>query len=447
MVSAPVDSQPWHERYRGGRWLSPGVIVFASLVSLAAGLAGLAVGIATAGGTLDALGRPIGTDFTSLYSAGRLALEGRAAQAYDWTVLRQAQADLHGGTLFYPWSYPPLFLLAVAPLAALPYLPALAVWQGASLAAATAVFSAILPGRLALLCGLASPVVLVCLVHGQTGFLVAALFAGGVLALPRRPALAGLLFGLLAFKPHIALLVPVCLVAAGSWRAVASAATTVLAGGLLTLALWGPAIWEAFLAGLVATEAAVLRGGGPGFHNFTSLFAALRGWGVPAEAAYGAQAGLAAAAAIACVPVWRGRADMRLKGAVLLSGALLCAPYTLDYDLVLLGMAAAFLAAHGLARGFGPWQATLVAVAWIAPTLGDVAFTVTSLPVPIALAASGSVFLTAVRASRAAHRAGRAEPPRAAPVRPAPRAGLRARLSSARRGARWPRRRARPASA
>ena len=42
---------------------------------------------------------------------------------------------------------------------------------------------------------------------------------------------------------------------------------------------------------------------------------------------------------------------------------MLATPYSLDYDLMLLAPAIAFLAADGLARGFAPWEKTALALA------------------------------------------------------------------------------------
>ena len=75
---------------------------------------------------------------------------------------------------------------------------------------------------------------LVCLGHGQTGFLTGALLAGGVLALPRHEILAGVFFGLLAYKPQFGLLIPFVLLAGGYWRAIAAATATVLASVAVT---------------------------------------------------------------------------------------------------------------------------------------------------------------------------------------------------------------------
>jgi hypothetical protein len=48
-----------------------------------------------------------------------------------------------------------------------------------------------------LLLALAFPAVLINIGHGQNGFLTAALMGGALVALPRQPVLAGILFGLL----------------------------------------------------------------------------------------------------------------------------------------------------------------------------------------------------------------------------------------------------------
>ena len=50
-------------------------------------------------------------------------------------------------------------------------------------------------------------------------------------------------------------------------------------------------------------------------------------------------------------------------------GSLLATPYVLDYDLVVLAVAIAFLARYGLDRGFRDFEISLLAAAWIMPLL------------------------------------------------------------------------------
>src|SRR5439155_6941717 len=86
----------------------------------------------------------------------------------------------------------------------------------------------------------------------QNGFLTAALLGAALLCLERRPVAAGVFIGCLAYKPQFAVLLPVALVAAGEWRAIASAGITaaLLAGA--AAAAFGPGVWAAFPADLAA---------------------------------------------------------------------------------------------------------------------------------------------------------------------------------------------------
>ena len=206
--------------------------------------------LATSHGTLDAWGRPLGTDFSDVWTAGQMALDGRAPEAWDWAAHYQVQQAAHGDphVPFYGWHYPPPFLLLAALLAALPYLAALFVWQAASLWAAVKVCRAILPGKGALLAALGAPVVLVCLTHGHNGFLTAALLGGGLLLLDRKPLLAGPPVRLpdlqAAIRPGRSAR---CCSPAGYWRAIAGACASAALLVAATLAIWGWPVWQAFL--------------------------------------------------------------------------------------------------------------------------------------------------------------------------------------------------------
>ena len=80
---------------------------------------------------IDAHGEPIANDFVNVWAAGRLALDGQAAAAYDWTLHKAAEirAVGHDFANYYGWHYPPTFLFVAAALATLPYLVAAVVWQ------------------------------------------------------------------------------------------------------------------------------------------------------------------------------------------------------------------------------------------------------------------------------------------------------------------------------
>jgi len=354
-------------RFATGTWLSGSLITFTACIMIVGTVAALGFVFVSANGAIDVYGRPLGTDFSSFWSAGVMAFAGHAPQTYDWSAHSEVLRQSLGTELYYPWSYPPIFLLVAAALAALPYLPALIVWQATTMLAAVWALWAIMPRSRALMVGIGFPGVLICLMNGQTGFLTAALLTGGLLMLPRRELLAGVLFGLLAYKPQFGLLLPFVLAAGGYWRAFAAAAVTVLACVALTLSVWGWPVWQAFLDSIPLTLTNVFENGDTGFGKFNSVFTWTRLWGGSLTLAYGLHVVVAVGVVTACVRIWRGDADLRLKGAALLVGALLLTPYVLDYDFIVLGMAVALIAAYGLECGFRPWDKTLLALAWLMP--------------------------------------------------------------------------------
>ena len=397
---------------RSGDWLTADRIRAVATVSIALTCLSILYLLLTSHGTLDAWGRPLGTDFSDVWTAGQMALDGRAAEAWNWAAHYQVQQAAHGDphVPFYGWHYPPPFLLLAALLACLPYLAALSVWQAASLWGAVKVYRAILPGRPALLAALGAPVVLICLTHGHNGFLTAALLGGGLLLLDRKPLLAGLLFGCLVYKPQFALVVPLLLLAGGYWRAIAGACASAALLVGATLAIWGWPVWQAFLDSLPLTRQLVIEQGETGWHKIQSPFAAIRMWGGPLPLAYAVQ-GAATVAAMGAV-FWLTRsARPDLRNAAVCAAAVLSTPYVLDYDLVVLGLGAAFLVADAARRGFLPWEKSLLALVWVAPlvsrSLAEAAF------LPLGLVSIVALLALVVRRHIAADR--RALPVRAAP--------------------------------
>jgi hypothetical protein len=393
-------------RLASGAWLSPAILRFAALMMCAGTLLSLAFLFLNSHGLLDYAGRPLGTDFSSFWSAGRMAREGRAPQAYDWDAMAAVQWRLFGTDKLAPWSYPPVFLFIVAPLASLPYLAAYFVWQGTSLLAAIGVYGKILPNDLSrrdvLLLGFGFPAVLVCLGHGQTGFLTAALMAGGLVMLRRNEIVAGILFGLIIYKPQFGVLLPLALAAGGYWRAFLAASVTVLTVLAASALVWGWPAWQAFFDSLHATRTIVFEQGDTGFEKFQSAFAWVRLWHGPVALAYAAQAVVALLVVAAVVWIWRGAVPFALQAAALLAGSLLVSPYTLDYDFVVFGMALAFLVAHGLAHGFRPWERTLIAFAWFVPAIARSVGKFAHMPIGfLALAAIFALIVLRARETQA----------------------------------------------
>ena len=82
---------------------------------------------------------------------------------------------------------------------------------------------------------------------GQNSFLTGAILIAGITLLDRRPVLAGVLLGVLTYKPQLFLMVPVALLAGGHWKAIAAGIVTTALLALLSLALLGPDLWHQWL--------------------------------------------------------------------------------------------------------------------------------------------------------------------------------------------------------
>src|SRR5215470_2325677 len=241
-----------------GAWLARERVRLIALAMLVASAIALAFLLVSSDGRNDFHGRPLGTDFANVYAAGTYVLEGRPEAPFDIALQGARERAIFGAkSPLYGWHYPPFFLFIAGALALLPYGLALFVWQAATLELYLFAIRAVLAcpcvvggqqlksDPLWLLLALAFPAVFVNLGHGHNGFLTAALLAFALAMLDRRPLLAGLLFGLLAYKPQFGLLIPLVLVATGRWRTFTAAAATVAALALVTTLAFGADVWNA----------------------------------------------------------------------------------------------------------------------------------------------------------------------------------------------------------
>ena len=398
---------------RSGDWLTLARARLWAIAALIASAGGVVYLVATSDGLIDYQGRPLGTDFSNVYTAGRMVLEGRAADAFDPRLEHAREKEIFGEqTPFYGWHYPPFFLGVAAALALMPYQLALIVWQGVTLVLylfavrmiVVSGSSAPLPcgeragvrgsrylvrldpkGREALwlLLALAYPAVFVNLGHGHNGFLTAALMGFALVSLDTRPVLAGVLFGLLSYKPQFGLMIPLVLLATGRWRTLFAAAVTVAALVIAATLAFGMETWRAFFVFAEYTRAIVLETGETGWHKIQSVFSWTRMWGAPLSLAYAIQGAVTLAIAAAMIWLWRSPASFALKAAALCLAAILGTPYSIDYDLMVLAPAIAFLTIDGLSRGFNPWEKSALAFLWAVPLVARGFAQVTLIPLGV----------------------------------------------------------------
>jgi hypothetical protein len=351
--------------------------------------------IALSDGLIDRNGKPLGTDFSNVYAAGQLTWQGRPADAYDPPLQHAAEKAAFGGreVPFYGWHYPPFFLAIAFLVAAVPYAWGLSIWLAAGFAAYLTAMRAILPRPEALLIAAAFPAVFVNIGHGHNGFLTTALLGGALHLLDRRPWLAGVLIGLLIYKPQFGVLIPVALLAGARWNTIGAAMATVMGLLALSFVTLGGGVWHAFADSMTFTQTVVLEQGGTGWEKIQSIFSAVRMWGGSVQLAYAVQITLTVTLAASLAWLWHSDAAFELKAAALAAGSLLATPYVLDYDLVVLGIAIAYFARLGLNNGFRAYEISLLAAAWIAPLLSRGVAQVTAIPLGLLVLLALYVFI------------------------------------------------------
>ncbi len=371
---------------RSGDWLTEDRARIYALMIALFGAASLVFIWTTGGPMTDRFGRPIATDFSGMWTAGRMLVGGDALGLFDPEThfAFQRQVFANPAVDVYGWHYPPFFLAVAALMGLLPYVPALVAWQASTFALYLAAVRAIAPPHRALLAvAIGFPAVFVTLGHGHNAFLTAGLLGFGLLLLPTRPVIAGICIGLLAYKPQFGLVLPVVMLLGWHVRAVVAAGVTVLAMAA-GVTLWlGPEVWTAFLKGAVFTREVILEQGITGWAKIQSTFSAFRSFGAPLPLAYGAQFAVTGLVVTTlALAAWR-RADHRLVAAMTATGALLATPYCLDYDMTILAVAVAFTAAHGVEKGFGPYEKTLLAAVWLLPLVARPGMMVTGVPIGV----------------------------------------------------------------
>jgi hypothetical protein len=298
------------------------------------------------------------SDFVNVWAAGKLVLQGSPAAAYDWPIHKamEVMAVGHPFAGYFGWHYPPTFLFAAAALATMPYVAAYLVWLGVTFPAYLVAIRVIVGERSGNLLAAAFPAVLCNFVVGQNGFLTAALIGGALVTLLQRPILAGVLLGLLTYKPHLGLLFPIVLAASGHWRAFAAAGTVAVAMALASWGAFGTDTWQAFFANIGHTSQAFLSDGWADFGKLQTVFGLTRTLGGSEPLAWTLQGGVALASAAAIAWLWRSRACYEIKAAALGCGVMLATPYLYTYDLVVLAVPLAFLFRLGRAHGFMAYE-------------------------------------------------------------------------------------------
>ena len=323
------------------------------------------------------MGIKVGRDFTNMWTAGHMALNGDGAYAFDVNVFRLELLERVGILSAQNFSYPPHALFIDAVFAPPPYWAALILWN--ALSALVFIFAArpYLPKGFPPLLAALTPAATICMWDGQFGLFIGALWLIVFRYCDRRPFQAGLAAAVMTIKPHLGLFVAALLVTRPK-----ALATAILATGVLVIAsglAFGWYSWAAFLFDTTRDQANILEQSSEQFYfnMMPTVFPAVGGGTI----------GIAAQVAGAAFALWQMWRIRRLPPVELAfpaaTATFLILPYAFNYDMTVAALGFAVLL-------FGRWgdlswdEKAILTIGFLSPQ-----FTfISSLIAPVALALS-----------------------------------------------------------
>jgi len=315
-------------------------------------------------------------DWMVFYTAAHAYFDGNLPLLFDGEALTAALNLRFAGWLaftlnLHPWVYPPTFLLLFLPFGMLPPVASLAAFLLSGfvvlLVAVTLYVGRGQPRWIVAFSLVLCPAVPFNVMTGQNAFFTSALLVGGFALLGRHPVMAGVLLGVLTFKPQFWLMVPVALLAARQWRALGSTAVSALVLALITLPVFGLEIWRAWLELVTGLNPAYSAWMTNGRLNGVSVFACVTWLGAPHAVASLAQGVAIALAAAIVYRVFRRSPPGMLHLAALLAATMLATPHGSASDAVLLALATSLFVVAPRREALPAGQLILAAAVWISP--------------------------------------------------------------------------------
>lgn len=291
---------------------------------------------------------PTQQDFFGIWSWARFVGERPPAHIYNHAEQHAFLTSLNPAVSTPLWFfYPPPYLLLIAPLGWLSHTTALHVWTAVTFLAYVAAVCGLTGGRPAAMLAILAPAAGINFLFGQNGFLTAALLVGGAGLLRSRPILAGILLGLLSYKPQFGLVIGVAVIAGGFWRAAFAAAVTMAAMVAASLVAFGVEPWIAWLRAMPEFVALVDGQRDNLAHLIPTARSDALALGATERVAALVQAVVTTAAAAGVWFAFR-RGSGTLPVAALAVASVVAAPYAYVYDLTIVAAAITLVAADRL---------------------------------------------------------------------------------------------------
>jgi alpha-1,2-mannosyltransferase len=313
-----------------------------------------------------------GRDFINVWTGGHLVRQSQFSTLSNVAAYQAYQHQLFGPIGQHNYSYPPVTFPIASLLSQLPYPIALLTWQivGASFFIWTARPwwpRNVGPVWLAAL----TPAALLNLWAGHYGFFIGGLFLLGWRQVELgRPTLAGICFGLMLIKPHLAILVPLALAMKREWRTIISAAATMLILVAASASAYGTQPWLDFLFGTTRIQAGLIDARGSFFALMsTSPATAALSVGASRPVALIIQLAFAGCGIAAVILSGLRGTSLRAHALITSTATFLVLPYAFNYDLAV-PMIGALTLMSAAGRSTMTWR--LAFYGFIAPQFGMV---------------------------------------------------------------------------
>lgn len=270
-----------------------------------------------------------GGDFIAFHSAGKLAVQKEYDVLYDYEAFTSL-IERPGLT----FNYPPSSLGMWAVFNDMEFSTAYFTWVSVWLILLTILLVSKYPPLITTFI-LYSPLTLWAVLTGQTGLMGAVIVFSGLLLYEKEyKFLAGLVLGLLIFKPQLAFAIPICFVAAKEWRVIYGGILTCVVVLVVSTVVFDISAWQAFFSQLGSEVPPQLAANTTTTYKVPTVYRTVVGLSGYKTLAYSLQIFTAIVAIYGCWYVWSRKNDLIVKLITIYTGTILISPYYFGYDLV-----------------------------------------------------------------------------------------------------------------
>ena len=297
-----------------------------------------------------------GSDFGIFWAVAQLLHEGQAIKAYDATAVHQVTQQfmpaLKKGT--FGWFYPPQYFIFLYPLGWFGYLWSYLIFEGLSLWLAILGLRRLLPDARWVLLILGFGGVAINLGYGQNAFQTLALLTWIIVLQEKAPIRAGILTGIMCYKPQLMLMIPVMFLQNSNWRAIVSGLVTLFCLVGLSMLLWDANLWLVWLKSMSMATQALAKGGQHYWAMVYSLFAFVHRFGLSTELSMLVQIVQGLILFVITVKMTNNSQDRDLNNALWILTGLMMTPYLIEYEAAILLLPLVLYVKSGLNTGWHP---------------------------------------------------------------------------------------------